>query len=83
MRQNRWDTVKLIGSKDGHYSISTESTILKEAEGRWFTSSDDLEELCIGHIKQNNLKEVIDQSSYTIVVKVGSSSYYLPFRKVK
>lgn len=82
VRKYNWDTVKLISNANGNYSFETNDERLKECEGEWWTSSDDIEGNCFGHVKQNNLERDIMGMAFDISIQIAGETYSLPFRKI-
>jgi hypothetical protein len=82
VKKYRWDTIKLISKDNGKYFFETEDERLKECEGKWWTSSNNIEGECFGHIKQKNLKADISKMAFDITIIISNEAYSLPFRKV-
>ena len=82
VKKYRWDTVKLISGDNGKYFFETDDKMLKECEGKWWISSNDIEGNCFGHVKQKNLNTDIMGMAFDISIKISGESYSLPFRKI-
>jgi hypothetical protein len=82
VQQFRWDTIKLISTADGDFTFSTSDKRIKDCEGRWFTTSDDIEGNCFGDIKQKNMDLETIRSPFDILIKISEEAYFLPFRKI-
>jgi hypothetical protein len=83
VREFRWDTIKLISTADGHYKFNTLDKRIKDCEGNWFTTSNNIEGNCSGHIKQNNMATSFNSNPFDILIKISGEAYFLPFRKIK
>ena len=84
IQKHSWDTVKLVSDKFGKYYFNTDDSILKQCEGTWRISSNNMERDCLGSIKQKNMKEPINVYSYRISIRIGDSiDFSIPFKKVK
>ena len=56
--------------------------MLKECEGKWWITSNDVEGNCFGHVKQKNIKTDITGIAFDIRIKIFNEAYSLPFRKI-
>jgi hypothetical protein len=80
--KNKWDTIKLVSTKNGVYYFGTIDTILKKSEGSWYTKSNNFEGQCFGFIKQTNLQQPINLFQFDIMVFINDSlRFSLPFYK--
>ena len=82
VKQYQWDTVNLISNSDGKYYFVTKDPMLKKCEGKWWTTSNDTEGNCFGHVKQKNMGTEFITMPFDIWIKIEGESYSLPFRRV-
>jgi hypothetical protein len=76
-----WDTLHLFSYKNGRYHINTNDPLLKDAEGRWYTESKNIEGDCIGYIKQKNLSTAIPKAPFILTIK-DTITFSIRFMKV-
>jgi hypothetical protein len=81
VKERQWDTTILISNSDGNYYISTTDPLLKEAEGTWYTKSNNLEGECIGYIKQNNSNHAISGGPFILTIR-DTATFHIRFAKV-
>lgn len=78
----QWDTVKLVSTANGQFFLLTTDKRLKECEGEWSVSSDDIEGHCSGYIKQKNRPSETLSMPFDIVIKMSDQACVLPFRRI-
>jgi hypothetical protein len=82
--ERKWDTVKLVSQKNGHYFFNTKDKILKSAEGSWQTRSNNIEGQCSWFLQQNNLTMELNQYEFDILILLNDTiRFSLPFRRKK
>ncbi|MCP9752440.1 hypothetical protein [Ferruginibacter sp. HRS2-29] len=82
LKKYNWIKIVLRSDSTGHYSFEGADPFLKECEGTWSISSNNMEGNCTGFLTQKNIGRKVDRQPFDILIKIDGESYFLPFRKV-
>lgn len=82
VKGRKWTDALLQSDSSGRFLILTEDPLLKKSEGKWETSSTEIEGTCVGYLKQKNRGDKFSAHAFDVWIAIGNDAYIIPFRRI-